>query len=469
MKLRDKLCALLLAVLLVGCQTAPPSEPSPSSSAEPSSTAPAQPLRATQSPTPTAEPSPTPEVPGRWDEEHRLDVTFTPAKGLELPVTGATGYATVKLPLWETLPQGNAGKLDSIYAVPSPTPASETPQPPAPSETSTPAPLSAPSEPVLPTDETQPAQTAPAVQADGDEQPSAPPVAEPPVAEVPVEESPAAAAQESPAELLSESSLEPTSAAVPTPAAETVPVPTPVPPPEPTPVPTPVPTPTPTPAPTPTPNPMAGALTTLQAGTPFTILKESGDWWQVRLKGGQTGWVEHRYCLINLPDVVPSIVYDATNGYSSAFVSSGKTIPNITGKALYHGKENNPRLGRQEFMMPVLYSMAKNISQAQQNALTEGNTLILYEGFRPMSAQRSVVQNLSALSRSDSAVKAGISTAPWHISWFISTGVSNHQRGYAMDVSLAKITRAHLTDIGGYTVVQADEYAEYSMPTPIHE
>ena len=38
-----------------------------------------------------------------------------------------------------------------------------------------------------------------------------------------------------------------------------------------------------------------------------------------------------------------------------------------------------------------------------------------------------------------------------------------------MDVSLAKVTKAHTGKIGGYSVVQVDEYEEYTMPTPIHE
>ena len=214
---------------------------------------------------------------------------------------------------------------------------------------------------------------------------------------------------------------------------------------------------------------MEEALAVLEPGTAFTILDESEDWWQVQLEEGETGWVEHRYCLINLPDVVPSIVYNATNAYSSVFVSSGKAIPNITGKALYYGKEHNARLGYREFMMPVLYAMAKNVCQAQQNALAEGNTIVLYEGYRPTSAQMAVVRNLSALARNDSEVRAGISTSPWNISWFIATGVSNHQQGYAMDVSLAKVTQAHMGTISGYSVVQVDQYEEYTMPTPIHE
>ena len=38
--------------------------------------------------------------------------------------------------------------------------------------------------------------------------------------------------------------------------------------------------------------------------------------------------------MINLPDIIPSIIYDDTNSYSSLFKSSGIDIPNVTGKKL---------------------------------------------------------------------------------------------------------------------------------------
>lgn len=97
---------------------------------------------------------------------------------------------------------------------------------------------------------------------------------------------------------------------------------------------------------------------TLRAGTAFTIHKEEGNWWFIKNETSE-GWVDSTYCFINLPDVIPSIVYDSTNTYSSEFVSSGKTIPGITGQVLYEGKTFNERLGKEEFIVPVLYSMSK--------------------------------------------------------------------------------------------------------------
>lgn len=212
----------------------------------------------------------------------------------------------------------------------------------------------------------------------------------------------------------------------------------------------------------------ASAVQQLSEGTPFLILEERGDWWLVRANN-KVGWVEHRYCFINLPDVIPSIIYDDTNAYASVFRASYKDIPSITDKALYDARAYNARLGREEFVMPVLYAMSKKICQAQQNALAGGNTLVLNEGFRPADTQIQVARAVAEMAKTDAEVKAGISTYPWSISWFIATGISNHQEGYAMDVSLAKVSRSHVETIDGYSFVHIDGYELYRMPTPIHE
>ena len=209
-------------------------------------------------------------------------------------------------------------------------------------------------------------------------------------------------------------------------------------------------------------------ISELEAGTAFEVLEEVGDWWYVRT-ATESGWVQHLYCFINLPDVVPSIIYDNTNTYASKFASSGKTIPGITGEALYDGKAYNMRLGKVSDIVPVLYSMSKKIHLAQQAALEEGNTLVINEGYRPFFAQKLTVDALTTLAAADPEVMAGINTHPWDTNWFIATSISNHQMGYAIDVTLAKITEQQEFVIGDYTATAVTGYTEYTMPTTIHE
>jgi D-alanyl-D-alanine dipeptidase len=216
------------------------------------------------------------------------------------------------------------------------------------------------------------------------------------------------------------------------------------------------------------PNSDSNTIETLEAGTAFEIVREEGDWWFIK-RGESTGWLPHKYCFINLPDVIPSMIYDNTNTYSSKFTSSGKTIPNVSNLALYSGRTYNERLQKEEYIMPVLYSMSKKINKAQQHALSEGNSLKLYEGYRPYFVQKAVVKGLTELANNDVEVMKGINTPPWGITWFIVDGVSNHQMGYGIDVSLVKVNSKKEISIGNYTVIEITNYTEYMMPTQIHE
>lgn len=206
----------------------------------------------------------------------------------------------------------------------------------------------------------------------------------------------------------------------------------------------------------------------LNPGQGFTIVAEAGEWWKIDF-GGNIGWVMSQYCLVNLPDVIPSIVYNNSNAEASKMKSSGKSIDNITGMALYQTSGYNKRFEEDVYVVPVLYPTAKKINQAQQAARKEGNTLIIYEAFRPYEIQQRIVTNLGALAVSDPEVQAGLSKGPWTMGWFIDTGISNHQKGMAIDVSLGKIERQEERKVGEYLWNSVADYTEYAMPTEIHE
>lgn len=210
------------------------------------------------------------------------------------------------------------------------------------------------------------------------------------------------------------------------------------------------------------------AVLTLQPGAGFCILKETGHFWKV-LRNDVQGYVDAHYCFINLPDVIPSIVYNLTNAAASIFVSSGKRIPNITGVKLFENWTYNPRLKKEEFIAPLLYTMAKKIQKVQTKALENGETLVIYEAFRPYACQEKVCRELSAFAENDPEVKAGISTPPWELEWFIADSISNHQVGYAFDVALAKVDEMTEKQFGSHTVNVVQACTEYEMYTPMHE
>ena len=110
-------------------------------------------------------------------------------------------------------------------------------------------------------------------------------------------------------------------------------------------------------------------VTTVSAGQMYTILAEGTHYFQVQLTDGTIGWVSKTYTMINLPDVLPSIRYNATNSYDSLYRSLGKAM-DLTGTSMYTGKTDNGKLGYAEYNMPVLYTMAKKIAGAQATALS---------------------------------------------------------------------------------------------------
>ena len=178
------------------------------------------------------------------------------------------------------------------------------------------------------------------------------------------------------------------------------------------------------------------AVDTVSAGTPFTILKENDTKVLARFADGLTGWVDKNYIMVNLPDLIPSIVYKNSNAEASLFRSLGMEINGITGETLYESKVYNEKLGREEFIMPVQYHTAKKIMEAQQIAKEQDLTIVLYEGFRPFSAQMEVVSAMTALANKDLAVRAAISKIPATVArgekpmpWIMNRTMFTSERG----------------------------------------
>lgn len=212
----------------------------------------------------------------------------------------------------------------------------------------------------------------------------------------------------------------------------------------------------------------AKVLQELKPGTPFEIKGESGKYWSIESESFK-GWIEHRFAFINLPDVVPSILYNHTNSYASRFQTSYMDIPELTGEPLNPMIDFNKRLEKEEYVMPILYQTAKKVFHAQQLALQNGDTLVIYETFRPRELQLLVNESMEKLAEENEEVAEGITGEPWSITWFINMNVSNHQRGLSLDVSLAEVEELTDQTIGDFKALKVKEFKEYTMHTPIHE
>lgn len=202
----------------------------------------------------------------------------------------------------------------------------------------------------------------------------------------------------------------------------------------------------------------SAAILTLKGGYPFLILSASSDgsWWKVNYNG-KIGYVESAYCLINLPDYIPSITYKITNASESIYQSSGVKL-SVYGKKLYNtGKVYNKRLSRNEYIVPVVYSFAKKILKAQKSALADGYSLKIYDAYRPVSVANTIKNSLNSLYNSNASVRRGIDYSAdgnsWGSGWFIAQNLSAHSLASAIDVTLTK--KGHVTNV--------------AMPTRVHE
>lgn len=194
------------------------------------------------------------------------------------------------------------------------------------------------------------------------------------------------------------------------------------------------------------PNSNSTVITRIELNTPFRIIGKSsnGNWWRVKYKG-KYGYVDNNYCLINLPDYIPSITYYIVDAEKDNSVSSGVKL-SIYGKKLYTaGKVYNSRLERDEYIVPVTYTFAKKILKAQKLALKDGYSLKIYDAYRPTSVAIQVRDSLAELYNSNATVRKNINysfengnTYEWGKSWFIAQNLSAHSLASAIDVSLTK-------------------------------
>ncbi len=198
-------------------------------------------------------------------------------------------------------------------------------------------------------------------------------------------------------------------------------------------------------------------------------------------RGGRfakTGWVDKELIFVNLPDLLPSVAYNLTNSTGSIFRAvDGMEIPNVTGKRFYQAKRQfSERLNRYEFIVPCMFTLAERLAKVQAAAMSNGDTLVIYETFRPASVQSAVRDSFGSLWDNNSAVSADMNKAiamgyARSQGWFISGGTSNHQAGLAVDMSLAKGDPAelHEYELGGVTYRKYESWTEYEMPTQMHE
>lgn len=209
----------------------------------------------------------------------------------------------------------------------------------------------------------------------------------------------------------------------------------------------------------------------MEAGEAFLILSanQSDRTLTIHKQDGEIIDIPMTSCFINLPDVIPSIVYNDTNSYHSIFRTSGNDIEGVTGEAMYDSLRFNERLNYNEYTMPILYEAAESLARIQHRALSRGDTLILYQAFRPYSCQVQVRNGFSSALNNNSSLRTGLGN--WSESWFIAQGISNHQVGGAVDITLGRVvdTQCYYQQENYCHYCQVTEYEMYEMQSQMHE
>ncbi len=193
---------------------------------------------------------------------------------------------------------------------------------------------------------------------------------------------------------------------------------------------------------------LSGAVGTAPAAQACWVLEQQGESLKVRC-GDVQGWLDGRYCLINLPEYLGDLVsYHITNSYASVFKVHEVPIAGVTDKVVSGFEAVKQADG--SFLVPLLYPTAQKLALAAKAAQTQGYRLKIYEAYRPRQATLAIY-DLTQLVLNQQAGDTGLTykqlmtdKGRYALGNFLAQGISNHNRGIALDMTLESMDRTEL-------------------------
>lgn len=231
-------------------------------------------------------------------------------------------------------------------------------------------------------------------------------------------------------------------------------------------------------------------------GQAFCVLALENGLFRIRF-ADTYGYIDSTYCMINLPQYLgDNCLYNITNSYQSLYKAHDYEIPNVTG-TLVTGYEQ-VRLGEGEYLVPLLYPVAKKLEVAAVDALSRGYKLLIYDSFRPQSATAALHDLALVFSQTmvptpepdpenpDAPVLPPMTFGDYMtdfyrytLSNFIAKGRSKHNLGIALDLTLVAIDPATLNPLpdpaapplpeGEEPLPTVGPDGELIMQTPMHD
>ncbi len=184
-------------------------------------------------------------------------------------------------------------------------------------------------------------------------------------------------------------------------------------------------------------------LGTIPTGAKLTILSSDNPTTKyIKINyNGIIGYVYSDFLLINLPDVMPDIVYYIANADKSLYKVANTSIADVTGKNLYgFSKKYNAKIGKNTYYAPLLYPVAEQLQGAYNIAKRDGYNLKIYDTYRPNDVTKYVNSKFRSLYNSNNNVKKLVdydkNGSYWGPGWFLANNVSTHNKGIALDLTL---------------------------------
>ena len=205
-------------------------------------------------------------------------------------------------------------------------------------------------------------------------------------------------------------------------------------------------------------------LGTISAGSAWCALGREGQYLKIRYNG-QDAYVDGDYCMINLPEYLGNLcAYDITNSYSAIYLVHEYGIQDVSGTVI-SGYEN-VRIKDGEYLVPFLYPAAQKLMQAGLAAREKGYRLKIYDSFRPQIATDSIYWTTYSLlshyvpeetysgkpvldaygnvltfgPKSMSYKNLMTNNGNWKLGSFLAPGISRHNFGVALDLTLEDIS-----------------------------
>ena len=156
--------------------------------------------------------------------------------------------------------------------------------------------------------------------------------------------------------------------------------------------------------------------------------------------GGEVMPVGPDLLLVNLPNIMPSAAYDVVYSYGATSNCGGIEIPGITGERIVGyagGRQEDRYLAARQFAAPCAYRTALKAIGAAEALENCGYRLLVYDAYRPMSAQHRLSEAFEQAYNGNPAIREAV--GGWSLGWYVASGASGHNYGTDLDVGVCDL------------------------------